>query len=613
MQHFPGAAWIKDERGSYLVVNDRCMEVFGRPREEILGRTDEDLLPVATAARFRSTDRRALDTPGGIQEVEALEHPDGVQYSLVSKFAIPGPDGGPRLVGGVAIDITRSGLVAAEEERRASEARFRELADHAPVMVWVNGLHGCEFVNREYLRFIGVSLDEVIGMNWAAMVHPDDRDDYLAQYQRAFAGREQFEALCRFRRRDGQYRWIRSTGVPRVGADGHFSGYVGSSVDITDIKQAHEALLEADRRKDEFLATLAHELRNPLAPLSNGLQLMKMSADRASVEQAREMMSRQLGQMVRMVDDLLDVSRISRGQIELRHDRVRLADVLENARETAQPLIERSGHSLSMSLPAEPLYLQGDRARLSQVFSNLLNNAANYTPPRGSIALTAERQGGTLTVSVKDNGIGIPHAMLPRIFDLFTQVDRSLERTFGGLGIGLTIVRRLVEMHGGTIEARSEGRGKGSEFIVRLPAALWIPEDDAIPDQDGPGASRGRTVLVVDDNRDAATTLGMVLEVMGHQVRIAHDGIEALEAAEAYRPDVILLDLGMPRLNGYEVCRTIREKPWGRDAVVVALTGWGQPEDQRRSKEAGFNHHLVKPVQPAVLERIIVGARIDSA
>ena len=373
-----------------------------------------------------------------------------------------------------------------------------------------------------------------------------------------------------------------------------------------DLRKLAADLSEADRRKDEFLATLAHELRNPLAPIRNALQMIRLSPDRQTSEQARTMMERQLAQMVRLVDDLLDVSRISRGKMELRKERVQLAAVVSSAVETSRPLIDHMGHELTVTLPQQPIIVDADLTRLAQVFSNLLNNAAKYTDRGGHIWLTAERQGSDVVVSVKDTGIGIAADQLPRIFEMFSQVDRSLERSQGGLGIGLTLVKRLVEMHGGRIEARSEGLGKGAEFVVRLPVVVGASEPQAPAERDEPPAPKSSLrILIVDDNRDGADSLAMLLQIMGNDTRTAHDGQEAVDVAEEFRPDVMLLDIGLPKLNGYEACRRIREQPWGRSVVLIALTGWGQEDDRRRSQEAGFDHHMVKPVDPQDLMKLL--------
>jgi PAS domain S-box-containing protein len=371
-------------------------------------------------------------------------------------------------------------------------------------------------------------------------------------------------------------------------------------------------LSESDRRKDEFLAMLAHELRNPLAPIRNGLHIMRLSGDdAAAVREARGMMERQIGQMVRLVDDLLDVSRISQGKLELRKERIELAQVVHSALETSRPLIASRDQELIVSLPPKRVFVDADHTRLAQVFANLLNNAAKYTERGGRITFAAARHGGEVVVSVKDNGVGIPPAMLSRVFDLFTQVDRTLEKAQGGLGIGLSLVRRLVEMHGGSVEARSEGDGRGSEFIVRLPAVLSELSETAPEAEPGTSAlpHAGCRILVADDNADSASTLSVLLSFMGHEVRTANDGAAAVEMATAFEPDAILLDIGMPKLSGYEACRLIREQAWSARALLIALTGWGQDEDRRRSQEAGFDHHLTKPVDPAMLEKLLASHR----
>jgi signal transduction histidine kinase len=368
-------------------------------------------------------------------------------------------------------------------------------------------------------------------------------------------------------------------------------------------------LREADRRKDEFLATLAHELRNPLAPIRNALRVMRLAGDDGSVaEESREMMERQLAQMVRLVDDLLDVSRITRDKLELRKERVALAAAIESAVETSRPLIEQMGHHLTVALPPEPVHLDADATRLAQVFANLLNNSAKYTERGGLIRLSAELCEGRVVVRVRDNGVGIPAEAMPWLFEMFSQVDRNLERAQGGLGIGLTLVKRLVEMHGGVVYAVSEGAGRGSEFVVELPVGECVPEpEESSADDGGQAVAPKRRILVVDDNRDSATSLSMMLSLMGNETRTAHDGLEAVEAAAAFRTDVILLDIGLPKLNGYDACRRIREQSNGCRPVVVACTGWGQVEDRRRTTEAGFDHHLVKPLDPDALQELLAG------
>jgi signal transduction histidine kinase/CheY-like chemotaxis protein len=364
-------------------------------------------------------------------------------------------------------------------------------------------------------------------------------------------------------------------------------------------------LKEGDRRKDEFLATLAHELRNPLAPVRNALQLMRLSGDdRAACTQSRQMVERQIGHMVRLIDDLLDVSRVSRGKVELRRERLELRTVIHAAVEISRPIIEAGDHELIVTLPEAPLALEADATRLAQVVSNLLTNAAKYTEPGGRIWLSAQREGEQVVIRVRDTGIGIARDMLPRVFELFTQLDHSVERSQGGLGIGLTLVRALISLHGGRVEAASAGEGRGSEFTVFLPA---LPDGEAASrgcheEEDPRAGAFSRRILVVDDNLDAADSLAMLLKMFGHEVRTAASGAAALAAVEADKPEVVFLDLGMPGMSGLEVARRLRQAPGGSSLCLVALTGWGAEEDRRRSREAGFDHHLVKPVAPAELQ-----------
>jgi two-component system CheB/CheR fusion protein len=396
---------------------------------------------------------------------------------------------------------------------------------------------------------------------------------------------------------------------PDRDAAGNVRGVVLALSDISDRVAAEHALRDADRRKDEFLAMLAHELRNPLAPILNATHLLRLErANPSQIGRARDIIDRQVRHMARLVDDLLDVSRITLGRINLRPEEVTLETVIANAVEASRPLIDASRHELSIELPQECIHLTADATRLSQVFLNLLNNAAKYTPPGGKLRISARREGDEVAVSVRDTGVGIPPQMLPRIFDLFTQVDRSPERTQGGLGLGLTLASRLVTMHGGHIEARSEGLGKGSEFIVHLPAPRAPAEETQTTSPPTADAFEGRSkrrVLVVDDNVDAAASLNMLLQASGHETRMVHDGLDAVKAADEFRPDVVLLDIGLPRLNGYEAARRIREGQGDRHPIVVALTGWGQDEDKQRAREAGFDMHLTKPVDPMLVMQLV--------
>jgi signal transduction histidine kinase len=389
-------------------------------------------------------------------------------------------------------------------------------------------------------------------------------------------------------------------------ADGHPIAVCGIANEITARKQAEAALRDADRRKDEFLAILAHELRNPLAPIRLALEMLKTNpGDRGVFERAMDVMGRQLAHLVRLIDDLLDVSRITRGKLELRRGRVTLGEIVRTALETSKPQIDLAGHTVDVQLPDEPIVLQADLTRLAQVISNLLNNAAKYTPRGGRIELSVKRTDGEIAIAIADNGIGLAPEHVAHVFEMFAQVSPLTTRGHGGLGIGLALSRALVDMHGGRLSAASDGPGKGSTFTVSLPIVEDTAADAEAPDAE-PAAPGRLRVLVADDNRDAIDTLALFLERSGHTVRTAADGIEAVEVANAFHPDVAVLDIGMPRMDGYEVARKLRAA--GEDCVLIALTGWGQADDHRRSREAGFDYHLIKPVQPSTLVKLLATA-----
>jgi PAS domain S-box-containing protein len=613
MQHLPGLAWIKDDAGRYVFANAAAQRAFQMPAAKLYGKLDGDVFPHDTAERFQANDRRALLNEAGIQTIETLEHHDGtVHFSLVNKFPIRGVDGSSSLIGGMAIDITDR--KRAEESLRESEQRFHNMADHAPVMIWVTEADGsCSFLGKTWYEFTGRSPAESLGFGWIEAVHPDDRAGAREQFLRANERQESFSHEYRLRGMSGEYYWVIDAAAPRFDDNGVFLGYIGSVIDITKrkcteeaLRESEAALREADRRKDEFLALLAHELRNPLAPIRTGLELMRLAGnDSEVVEEVRTTMERQSQQMVRLIDDLLDVSRITRGTMELRKSRVELVTVVESAVETARPIIQDLGHELTVEIPKQPIVIEADPTRLAQVIANLLNNAAKYMPRGGRIELMAKREKSAVTISVKDTGIGIPAEMIDRIFDMFTQVDGSLERAHGGLGIGLTLVKRLVEMHGGTVTARSDGANRGSEFVVRLPVVEELLSQLHETNGEHVAAPGQRRIMVVDDNQNAAEVMGMLLKALGNDVRTVFSGLEAIEVAERFRPDLILLDIGMPKMNGYETARRLRDQPWGKEIVLAALTGWGQEEDKRRTREAGFNHHFVKPVDMNVLQRFL--------
>lgn len=496
----------------------------------------------------------------------------------------------------------------AEEALRDSEARLGGILRHSPAGIVQTDAAGCmTLVNPRWCEMLGDSEVELLGRNILEITHPSVLASTVAAFGRLAAGGPDFQIEMAYRCKDGSVLRAHSTVAALRSPPGEFLGMIFVVLDISERLRSEEELRrlaaklsEADRRKDVFLATLAHELRGPLAPIRNGLQLMKLPPNKGvALEQVRSMIERQLLQLVRLVDDLLDVSRITQQKMELRKERIDLRAVIDAAVETSRPALEHAGHELTVVVPDGPVFVDGDAARLAQVLSNLLNNSAKYTRRGGHVWLTAGLEDGTAVVSVKDDGIGIPPAMIGRVFEMFTQVDRTLEKTTGGLGIGLSLVKGLMEMHGGTIEAKSDGEGLGSEFVVRLSVVMSVvDEPEPLNGQTREVApSTLRRILVVDDNVDAAESLGQLLEMLGNEVRIANDGEAGIAAAAQFRPDVVLMDIGMPKLNGYEAARCIRQHPWGQSMLLVALTGWGQEDDQKKSADAGFNHHLVKPVK----------------
>ncbi len=468
------------------------------------------------------------------------------------------------------------------------------------------------YANRRLLTVWAKTLDQIVGKTclelgyeqWHHDMHMREIAQVLATMQ-PIRGEVPFTGASGI---SGIYDYIFS---PVLGPDGEVEVIVGTTRDVTERKRAEESLREIDRQKNAFLAQLAHELRNPLAPIRNAARIFKMKQSaEPDVLWASEVIDRQVDHLTRLIDDLLDVSRISRNKLELRRQRIELQEVVRGAVEISQPTIDQNGHKLVLDVPAEPVYLLADMARLTQALMNLIINAAKYTEAGGSIELSAGREGDEAVMRVKDNGIGIDAAAIPRLFEMFFQADASMERSQGGLGIGLSLVRSVAELHGGAVEGRSAGLGKGSEFILRVPALAASAQSASSNPVSAGGAapSSARRVLVVDDNQDGAESLAMFLQIGGHEVHTAYDGEEAVAAAETFRPEVVLLDIGMPKLNGYEACRRIRNSAWGRDMVLIAQTGWGQEEDKRRTKEAGFDDHLVKPVDPVSLMKMVTEA-----
>jgi PAS domain S-box-containing protein len=611
----PALITLIDSRFCYVLNNRAYEDWFQKPLHKITGRHLAEVLGAAVFERIRPRLERAL--LGEVVAYDDFLRFESGQTRWIHANYIPTRNIAGTVDGVVALVNDISERKRTEDVLRENEERLRLALKAANAGVWELDLA----TNRIFWSddFFMYGYDESTPWTyetWTASVHPDDRDRIEADLrQRLSSDQSEFQHEFRIIHPQGGVRWIIGLGRIHRDSSGRALRASGINIDITDRKHAEEALKEADRRKDEFLATLAHELRNPLAPIRNALQILRLKVPPTSeLEWAQNIIDQQIQQMIRLIDDLLDVSRITRDKLDLRKETVELAKVVESAIETSRPLIEQNRHQLTVSLPSEPVCVEADEIRLAQVFSNLLNNAAKYTDQGGRIWLDARQQGNEVFVSVRDTGIGIPADKLTHVFEMFAQIDRSLEQTRGGLGIGLTLVRRLVDLHGGSIEAKSEGAGQGSEFIVRLPIVAEDQTPEALP---SPGNGQralptsSLRILVVDDNRSTASSLEVVLRTMGNDIRIAHDGEAALAAAEHFKPNVALLDIGLPKLNGYEVCRRIRREPWGRAMVLIALTGWGREEDRRTAEQAGFDYHMVKPVDPEAVMRFLAGVARD--
>lgn len=596
-----------DVEGRITFMNGVAESLTGWPQADALGRPLPEVFHVVDVHKRQSDENIALralraGTTMGLANHTILIARDGRECPIDDSASPIRNDLG-EAIGAVLVfrNVTERNKAS---EAQALLAAIVESSEDAIVSKTLDGI--IRSWNAGAQRLFGYAPDEAIGRP-ITLIIPNDRQDEEHEIIARVSRGERVEHFETVRvTRQGRLIDISLSISPVRDSAGRIVGASKVARDITERKRAEAALREADQRKDQFIALLAHELRNPLAPLRNGLQVMRLSKDAHAVASAREMMDRQLAHMVRLIDDLLDISRVRENKMELRRSRVLLKDVISSAVETARPAIDESGHELFISLPAEPIFLDADLTRLAQVFSNLLTNAAKYTDRGGRIMVAAQRQGAEALVSVQDTGAGIPSDALPRIFDMFSQVDRSIERSTGGLGIGLALVKGLVEMHGGTVTARSAGQGQGSIFTVKLSVLEnAAPASPVVLPDDEPTATGRRRILVVDDNRDSAISMAMMLKLMGNEVRTAHDGIEAIEVAEAFRPEAILMDLGMPKLNGYDATQRIREQPWGRDMVIIALTGWGQEKDRIHSKAVGCNGHLVKPVSMSDLAKLL--------
>ena len=578
LRHLDGKQFVADTKGPIQA----WLEKYIHPSDQ---------------SRVMEAVRRATETKGAFELEHRIIRADG-SLGWVFSRALPMFDRRGEITEwfGVARDVTerKRSEEALEYQRRLYEA----ILTNTPDLAYVFDLdHRFIYANEGLLRMWGKSWEEAIGKNclelgyepWHAEMHDREIDQIVATKQPV---RREVPFTGTMGRRIYDYLL-----VPVIGADGEVAAVAGTTRDVTEAR-------EADRRKDEFLAMLAHELRNPLAPISNAIHMLRREKNGDPVQQeAHAIIARQTAQLRRLVDDLLEVARITTGRIQLQREWVMLSGIVESAVQSVRSLIEQQSHRLVVSVPDEPLWVYADTARLEQVLVNLLNNAAKYTLSAGRIELAASCNDEKVCISVRDTGIGIEPQLLPRVFDLFTQAERSLDRSYGGLGVGLSLVKNLVEMHGGDVEARSE-LGKGSEFIVRLPASRKRTAAVSAPKAEAASSARLR-VLVVDDNVDAAESVAMLLRTCGHDTATAYDGSAAVEAAGEYLPDAVLLDIGLPKMNGYEVARQLRKNPELGRTMLVAMTGYGQAQDHKRSGDAGFDAHLVKPVDFPVVERTL--------
>ncbi len=623
-----------DAKGVIQIFNVGAERMLGYAAAEVMNKiTPADISDpeeVIARAKALSVELGTPITPGfealvfkasrGIEDIYELTYirKDGTRFPAVVSVTALRDDQGT-IIGYLLIGTDNTARKQVEAERMMLDQAVRDqqfytrslIESNIDALMTTDPRGIITDVNKQMEALTGSTRDELIGAPFKDYFTDPERAEAAIKIVLSEGKVTDYElTACA---RDGKETVVSYNATTFHDRNRKLRGVFAAARDVTERKRYEQSLQEADRRKNEFLAMLAHELRNPLAPMRNALQIMRLTASREvqrpedeAIRSASTMMDRQVSQMVRLVDDLLDVSRISRGRIELRKARTELSSAIHHAVEAASASYKSMGHTLIVKIAPEPMYLNADPTRLAQVLGNLLNNACKYTPKGGQMLLTAERDGDHAVIRLKDNGIGIATEELPRIFEMFVQIDTSLERSVSGLGIGLTLVKSLVEMHQGTVHAHSAGLGHGSEFVVCLPIVVEHPQSPIpVLTASKPTSTISRRILVVDDNQDSALSLAALLKFTGHHTDTASDGRAAVAAALTFLPEVVLLDIGLPLLNGYDACRQIRAQPNGTRILLIALTGWGQDEDRLKSKEAGFDAHFIKPIDHDQLMKLL--------
>lgn len=603
----PSLVWTADTEGNLTYANGQCVNFLGEVQMEKGNQLLESIHP-DELDKSKKAWKKALASGQPFEIEHRTRRHDG-QYCWYLTRALPHMDEAGKRIAWFGVSTEIEVQKQAEKKLKESEQMYKAIGDSIDYGVWICDADGRNIYSSDsFLHLLQITQEECSNETWLESQKPEQREAFTLVWDRALETGKPWSEELSIDDPSGATHPILFRGVPVKGSDDQIAAWVGINLDISQIKSAEQELRDADRRKDEFLATLAHELRNPLAPICSSVELIRQRESMDPViREAVDTMSRQMAQMIRLINDLMDVSRITRNKLELQVERTSLVEVIKVAIELAQPAISAGEHNLTTIMPEASVEVMADPTRLAQVLSNLLTNAAKYTPAKGDISMESRVADGQVLLLIRDSGMGISEGDRRRLFEPFYQVDRSISRAQGGLGIGLTLVKKIVEMHAGQVEVSSDGPGKGSTFTVRLPhtqIALETPEPSNGQALVGI-AKTGTRVLVVDDNRDAALTLSMLLRYSGCEVMTCEDGQQAVSAVEVFQPDMVLMDLGMPGMSGYEAAEAIRQQSWGRNIFLVAVTGWGQPEDIKRTRDAGFDHHLVKPVSFSTIEGLI--------